>query len=156
VKSVSVIMSRSRMMTDTDLSRTSANSKSISDTGRGRTMAIAHEASVLTRRGNQTPLRIQVNDDNGGKAIYAVQYDRPLGRPINGPELVFDSFHPEIVRLETANGDVLLRQSEPGLPPQCVILVAPGPSASSVFPSAPIGVVAQGEADYQFFLCLKE
>jgi hypothetical protein len=82
-----------------------------------------------------------------------------MKRPENGVELVYDDFHPEVIRLETKNGEIKLVQTGVGLPSSCVILInlggAKAGTPSKVYPAASLGVMAHGEADYEYYPCQK-
>jgi hypothetical protein len=134
-------------------------------------MATATRATPLTPDGTplipgdrHMPAKVQVEDDGGGSTVYAVRYDRPTRGSVGEVELVWDSFHPEGVRLETKNGEELLRQEGPGLPSECVILVnrnqgmtGHGSPASGDYSPAPgIPVVGGWESSYEYHVCEKD
>jgi hypothetical protein len=127
-------------------------------------MATATRATVRDFNDKRTPATIVVVDDGHSTTTYTVHYDRPTTRPAEGPALVWDSFHEGDIRLETKNGEPLLRQEGPGLPSQCVLLVnlnqgmtGHGHPGRGAFPMAPaMGVVAGTEDGYLFFFCVRE
>jgi hypothetical protein len=128
-------------------------------TRRGRIMAVAKEATISERCDKGNPAKINVSDDAGETTIYAVRYDKPMTRPENGAELVYDDFHPELIGLDTKDGETKLRQAGTGLPDSCVILINLGVAKAfggvpfKSYPPSSVGMRVFGESDYEYYLC---